>query len=222
MIKILVSGEGKTDMGELNYPYNDPANLKKGPMTYLAEKIIKQATDKTHHIELVAKKTLSEKAKSNRKMKLPGKKSPKKTAYFYKNAYILGKIALEKHEDIAILFRDTDGTQSSSLSNWKERAKSIYNGFKDSGFQNGVAMLPKPTSEAWILCCIQKYQNCEKLEKLSGNESSSKHPKKVFEQITNYTPTTENLVKIACDINQINMPSFNAFKASLEEVITRI
>lgn len=29
MIKILVSGEGKTDMGELNYPYNDPANFKK-------------------------------------------------------------------------------------------------------------------------------------------------------------------------------------------------
>ncbi len=28
MIKVLVSGEGKTDRGELNYPSNDPANFK--------------------------------------------------------------------------------------------------------------------------------------------------------------------------------------------------
>jgi len=76
-------------------------------------------------------------------MKLPGKKSRQKTAYFYKNAYIFGQIALEKREDIAILFRDTDGTQSTSPSNWKERAESIHDGFKDSGFQNGVAMVPK-------------------------------------------------------------------------------
>jgi hypothetical protein len=36
-------------------------------------------------------------------------------------------MALEKREDIAILFRDTDGTQSTSPSNWKERAESIHN-----------------------------------------------------------------------------------------------
>ena len=226
MIKVLVSGEGKTDMGELNYPFNDPANFKKGPMTCLAEKIIKQHTGETPHIELVAKKTLTQKAKNSRKMKLPGKKSRQKTAYFYKKAYILGKIALEKGEDIAILFRDTDGTQSTSPSNWKERADSIHDGFKDSGFPNGVAMVPKPTSEAWILCCLQNYKNCQKLEDLSGNQSSSKHPKKIIEQITGSAPTMEILVEITCkdncDTEQIDMPSFNAFKTCLEEITTRI
>lgn len=73
MIKVLVSGEGKTDQGELNYPSNDPANFKKGPMTCLAEKIIKQCTGETLQIELVAKQTLTQKAKSRRQMKLPGK-----------------------------------------------------------------------------------------------------------------------------------------------------
>jgi len=214
-------------MGELNYPYNDPADFKKGPMTCLAEKIIKQRTGGTPHIELVPKNTLTQKkAKNRRKMKLPGKKSPQKTAYFYKKAYILGQIALEKREDIAILFRDTDGTQSTSPSNWKERAESIHDGFKDSGFQNCVAMVPKPTSEAWILCCLQNYQNCEKLEELSGNESSSKHPKKIIEQITGTVPTMENLVKIACEENcdteQIDMSSFNAFKTCLDKITTRI
>jgi len=226
MIKVLVSGEGKTDMGELNYPDMEPANFNKGPMTCLAEQIIKQRTGEFPHIELIAKKTLTQKAKSSHRMKLPGKKSRQKTAFFYKNAYILGQIALEKQYDIAILFRDTDGTQSSSPSNWKERADSIHDGFKASGFQNGVAMVPKPTSEAWILCCLQKYQNCEKLEKLRGNENSSKHPKKIIEQITGSVPTMEFLVKIACEDNcdteQIDMPSFNAFKTCLEKITTEI
>ena len=197
MIKLLVSGEGKTDLGELNYPYNDPANFKKGPMTCLAEKIIKQCTGETPHIELVAKTTLTQKAKNSRKMKLPGKKSRKKTGYFYKNAYIFGQIALEKGEDIAILFRDTDGTQSTSPSNWKERAESIHDGFKDSGFQNGVAMVPKPTSEAWILCCLQNYKNCDKLEELSGNQSSSKHPT-ICTSNTNDKTVIEQVRHILC------------------------
>jgi hypothetical protein len=154
-------------------------------MTCLAEKLIKDCTGETPLTELAPKTTLTKKAKSSRRMKLPGKKSRQKTAFFYKNAYILGKMALEKQYDIAILFRDTDGTQSTSPSNWKDRANSILDGFKNSGFQNGVAMVPKPTSEAWILCCLQKYQNCEKLEELPGNESSSKHPKKMPEQVCN-------------------------------------
>jgi hypothetical protein len=217
MISLLLSGEGKTDMGELNYA--DPSRFNKGPMTCLAEMIIKHCTDETLDMELIHKSQFTQKAK--RHIKFPGKKADKTTGYFYKNAYLLGQIALEKGSDVAILFRDADGTHSTMPSNWRILVKSILDGFEDSGFQNGVAMVPKPTGEAWILCCLQHYQHCEQLENLPGNQVSSNHPKKIIQQKIGKVPTKETLMEIIylCDTEQINMPSFVSFKNRLEKVI---
>ncbi|MEN8214890.1 MAG: hypothetical protein ABFS56_00620 [Pseudomonadota bacterium] len=53
MIKLLVSGEGKTDMGELNYPYSDLSDLKKGPMIYLIEQIIQNTNNQMAYFGLI-------------------------------------------------------------------------------------------------------------------------------------------------------------------------
>ena len=105
---MLVSGEGKTDLGDLDY--SDPVGFNKGPMACLVEMIIKSCTSETVNIALIHKQVLTKQAKGQKKMKLPGKKNRKTTGYFYKNAYTLGQIALERGCDVAILFRDADGT----------------------------------------------------------------------------------------------------------------
>jgi hypothetical protein len=220
VINLLLSGEGKTDMGEINY--SEPSRFNEGPMACLAKMIIKRCTDEPVEMELIHKSVLTQKAKAQRKVKLPGKKNRQTTGYFYKNAYTLGQIALEKGCDVAILFRDADGTHSTVPSNWRTLVQSILDGFEDSGFQNGVAMVPKPTGEAWILCCLQHYQHCEKLEDLPDNQASSSHPKKRLQQKMGKAPTRETLLEIVCemcDTEQIDMPSFVSFKNGLEKVI---
>lgn len=100
------------------------------------------------------------------------------------------------------------GTNSTSPSNWCILAQSILDGFEDSGFKKGVAMVPKPTSEAWILCCLQHYQHCDKLEDLPGNQVSSNHPKKLIQQKNGTAPTMATLVEIVaekCDTEQIDI-----------------
>lgn len=102
MITVLVSGEGKTDMGELHYPYFDLSALKKGPMIYLIEQIVQQTTNQEACFGLIAKSQLTQETKKLKFGKFPSPKSGKGTAIFYKNAYALGKLALEKQYDIAI------------------------------------------------------------------------------------------------------------------------
>jgi hypothetical protein len=222
MINILVSGEGKTDMGEINYPYSDLSDLKKGPMIYLIEQIIQKTKNQVPNFGLMAKSELTKKTKKLKTYKFPSKKSGKGTAIFFKNAYILGQIAIEQQYDIAILFRDSDSTQSGIAPDWQQRVNSILQGFIASGFKNGVAMVPKLTSEVWILCCLERHQHCNKLENLAGNQVSDKHPKKILEQKIGEKPTLETLIKIVseqCDTNKMFMQSFQEFKIHLERLI---
>ncbi len=59
---------------------------------------------------------------------------------------------------IAVLFRDSDGTASSGRGLWEDKRKSIEDGFGEAGFDYGVPMIPKPKSEAWLLCAFHGYQ----------------------------------------------------------------
>ncbi|WP_175656545.1 hypothetical protein [Burkholderia ambifaria] len=155
-------------------------------MTVLVDNIIEQHykyspldVDKAAY-RFVSKARLVELAKQNKRgMALPGKKHGIDTAYFYVNAWMLGKVAKE-HSDatseacIAVLFRDTDGTNSSPNDLWEVKWKSMVAGFARAQYDYGVPMLPKPKSEAWILCAAQNspYQNCGVLEELSGNDDA--------------------------------------------------
>lgn len=102
-----------------------------------------------------------------------------------KMAWVFGTLAqqieaVEGDCAVAVFFRDSDGTRSIPDGAWAEKWVSIEQGFVRARFERGVPMLPKPTSEAWLLCAAKAapYQNCMALEDLPGNQESERHPKK--------------------------------------------
>ncbi|HEX05203.1 MAG TPA: hypothetical protein ENH10_08645, partial [Bacteroidetes bacterium] len=116
---------------------------------------------------------------------LPGMKRAKETLYFERNARALAIAAQALAREtkdlvIAVLFRDADGTHSSGRGLWENKRDSIVRGFDKEGFSSGVPMVPKPKSEAWLLCAVKStpYQHCKTLENESGNDNSTNPLKK--------------------------------------------
>jgi len=239
----LFSGEGPTDLGTCKNQSNfcQGSDYKHGPMAVMVDQIFEA---KFHYsfIELthygyVSKSTItgrkSELNRSKNKLKLAGAKRPRETMYFYNNARLLARIAQEKAKElkddvVAVLFRDTDITNSSGPGIWSDKFQSVLNGFNDEGFKSGVPMIPKPISEAWILCGLKhKHQGCNSLEKQPG---SNKSPNSLKQQLkkhnNNRSPTRKELNEMVedreVDVDQLGMPSFTTFKKRLEEVFRNI
>jgi hypothetical protein len=162
---------------------------------------------------------------------LPGKKRGKETRYFFNNARILARMAKEKQKEkqdeiVAILFRDADGTASAGRGLWDDKRRSMLDGFEEEGYHRGVPMIPKPKSEAWLLCALKAdpYQNCEDLEDRSGSDHS---PNPLKGELNERLGAGVSLVETLCglieagtiDVDKIQMPSFRAFRARLEEVM---
>jgi hypothetical protein len=62
--------------------------------------------------------------------------------------------------------------------------RSMLTGFEVEHISTGVPMIPKPKSEAWILCALRNnYQHCAKLEDESGNDRS---PNPLKQQLEDY------------------------------------
>jgi hypothetical protein len=97
----------------------------------------------------------------------------------------------------------------------------MIRGFHDEGFERGVPMIPKPKSEAWIICAVKNtpYQGCDALEKRSGNDKSPKALKDELTEILGVLPSREMLCDMVnngtIDNNRIHMPSFKAFRRDL-------
>ncbi len=51
-------------MGELNYPYSDLSDIKKGPMIYLIEQILQNTQNQKAYFGLIAKSQLIQEKKS--------------------------------------------------------------------------------------------------------------------------------------------------------------
>lgn len=224
-LDILLSGEGPSDLGSID----SNGEFKEGPMTCLIKKIIDSFSIKNETEIYFTFKYISRNQISNRTKELPKKKltlsrtSEKKFIFFRKAAIALGLIAKEVSTQIAVYFHDADRTNSEHPKTWEYMIESIETGFLESDFKNGLAMVPKPTSEAWLICCLKKYRNCEQLENLPGNESSDRHPKKILNEIICTEANTEILLEIACekcDVEKIKMPSFIYFKEKLEKVLS--
>ena len=221
---LVLSGEGKTDLGELAYGSDE---FIAGAMYMIVDKIIENRysyspyeTSK-ENIKFVPEVELSKKAKTLRPMKLPSKESKKETAYHHRNARALAIFAKEHDESIAILFHDSDETNSSTNSEWQDKYYSMMYDFEVEEFSKGVAMLPKPKSEAWILCALKNsYHNCDNLENESGNDDSPNSLKKQLETFDlTHEKICEKIQNSEIDIEKINMKSFNIFKKRLEEVV---
>lgn len=243
---LVLSGEGPTDLGSCKTALGicSSADFQPGPMAVLVDQALSPLLgysmlhETPAAVNFISEAGLSEyerQLKDNRRsVVLPGKKGAKETAYFYKNAWALGDLSnsLEQASEdkgIAVLFRDCDGTRSAASSLWQEKWDSMQRGFLRSGYPRGVPMLPKPKSEAWLLCAAKKmpYQNCAALEDLSGNDDSPSAAKKKLDAAFGGHLFGQAL----CDWLEANpfdatqarsMPSYAAFHDRLQEAIADV
>jgi len=161
---------------------------------------------------------------------LPGKKKKRETGYFERNARALAVKAKSLmaelgDEVVSILFRDADGTASTCRGLYEDKRDSILRGFEMEEYAQGVPMVPKPKSEAWLLCALKQnpYQHCDVLENASGNDNSPNDLKTQLDNRMGRRLSAEELTDMArdrtIDVHQIKMTSMKWFKKRLVSVL---
>lgn len=236
----LFSGEGPTDTGVCrdNADQCHSDSFDYGPMAVMVDHIVERRWEysliESLEFGCVSKSRLVAKAvelkQDKRRVRLPGAKRPKELNYFYQNARSLVLCARECEqargcEVIAVLFRDSDGTASAGRGLWRDKWNSMMAGFEDEGFDRGVPMIPKPKSEAWLICALKEhpYTGCEALEERSGNDNSPNSLKDELSGLCDGETHRETLCEMVrerrVDVERISMPSFSAFRERLEQVL---
>jgi hypothetical protein len=203
--------------------------------------IVNQIVEARHHYSLlepghygfVSRGAIEDRASelkaAKKAIRLPGKKRAKETRYFFNNARVLARIAKDregrlKDQVVAVLFRDSD-KETARRGSWETKRQAVLDGFREEGFSRGVPMIPKPASEAWLLCALKQnpYQGCEALEDRSGSPNSPHSLKGELEKRLGHRPTRDELCDMArsgrIDHRRIDMPSFTAFRKRLEAVL---
>ena len=235
----LFSGEGPTDLGlcGADAAMCQGERYEHGPMTVMVDQIVERrhhySLFGTRHYGFVSRRTLVERARelkaAKKATRLPGKKRAKETRYFFNNARVLARIATARQSEladdvVAVLFWDSD-TASAGRGIWEDKRRSMLDGFEEEGFAKGVPMIPRPTSEAWLLCALKNdpYQGCPALEDRSSSGHSPHSLKRELEDLHGHPPSREELAEMVTarvvDVERIDMPSFSAFRSRLEEVI---
>ncbi len=165
-----------------------------------------------------------------KKVRFAGLKGTQGTKFHFKAAELLGRHAhrIEAEENdkvLAVFFRDADATNKTPSTEWQQKWDSICQGFEFAKFERGVPMLPKPKSEAWLLCAFAKnYSACAALEEESGNDASPNSLKRQLIEALEDELGAEALAgKVAAelDVERLDMPSFNTFKTYLVECANR-
>lgn len=237
---LLLSGEGISDLGQcqLGLTQCEDENFQPGPMSWIVDQLVENFQGyefshiESHCVCFVSKTYLTNnKAPSTKKASLPGKKhNSSRESYYHGNARTLARVARQRSEElkqdvIAVLFRDSDGTASAEQGDWVNKYNSILKGFDAENYPFGVAMMPKPKSEAWLLCAVKDnpYQHCRQLEDESGNDRSHNPLKEQLSEALQGNDSAEQINdKIrsnAIDVHRIDMPSFNVFKDNLKQVV---
>lgn len=237
-MKLLISGEGPSDLGTCNNAQGQccDGDFNRGPMAVwlarLWESLLNyNLMDIPESVVYVSEHTLAQKAKESpqRMKRQRGKKQEAETGLFFSNAQQLGLMARQVAVDnetsvMAVLFRDTDGTRSAPGQMWKTKWKSIVDGFASVAFEFGVPMLPKPKSEAWLLCAGQTANHSHAaIESISGNDNSPNSAKKQWDVLMGSTLTAEQEADWCANApadwqNLLTMPSFKAFYDRFQEV----
>lgn len=237
----LVSGEGVGDMGRCQQGTRcESPKFEEGPMAIIVDQLAESALGyELSHLDsglfgFVSERYLTDNRQRARArgMSLPGKKKRKETMYYFENARTLAMLAKEKSQEIdapvvAVLFRDADGTASAGRGEWQDKRNSMIEGFRAAEFDLGVAMLPKPKSEAWLLCAVKQnsYQHCAQLENESGNDASPNSLKKQLSDALNGATSKDDINALLrdkiIDVAQISMPSFDCFKTDLQAAVCK-
>lgn len=234
----LLSGEGAADFGVCKVTTDAEvyaaSEFHHGPIAVLADRIVHERLNysflEAEGCLFVPEGCLNGRSKALGPVKLPGVKRGPETAYYFKNARALAKLAHElaaarETEVVAMLFRDADGTASAGRGMWAEKVQSMQMGFEHEGLKNGIPVVPKPKSEAWILCGLRPStrEANAKLEERSGNDASPNSLKAESEKLLGETPTRERLVDLVSDgtidHRKIDLPSFEEFRRALRHAI---
>ena len=232
---LLLSGEGPTDIGACATAGGECEGqaFSAGPMALLINQIVEPIWEYsplgTGAFTYVSEGVLAAGSKQLRGVALPGLKRPRETAYFYKNARALARMAKARTTPEspvgAVLFRDSDGTLSACNSLWQDKWNSMATGFKAEAFALGVPMVPKPKSEAWLLCAVQQnqYTNCARFENISGNDASPNSAKQHLDDALaargrNHHDVCDMIRDGTVQAARIAMPSYDRFRGRMEEV----
>ena len=243
---LLAFGEGPTDMGRSRnaqaYVHGD--DLEVGPMLRLAHRLLGRHlpdwnTDlfdlqQEHAIPsvLVAKAEMATKTRAG-KFKLLSKEVKQGYLIHSKRAAVLGELAQQSgsltEAQLAIYFHDTDGTNRDPHDP-HDLVQAVNEGFRAAGFAGqGVAMVPQPTSEAWLICSCKPdaYQHCAQLEtQLSGNDRSpARAPKLVLgHHLRNTDYHRGDLLPVvnAIALDRLDMPTFNQCRNDVKQGIHKL
>ncbi|MEI9748862.1 hypothetical protein [Moellerella wisconsensis] len=229
---ILVTGEGSSDMGGSNngQPISTGGSYNLGPMALLVvqllQKIMPDWNEDIMDFELpnnwitcISGNELARQAKGVRKHR-PSTKLKKGFVEHANRATTMAGYAKDNGHQLVFYFHDADKCDFSGLH------QSVILGLNGTDGVHGIPMIPKPTSEAWLICGLKQdpYAHCTALEtQLSGNDAASDNnaPKKVLAQLLGYEATTDQQYELVngIDVTRINMPSYNQFKTDLTTAI---
>ncbi|WP_319784404.1 hypothetical protein [Oceanisphaera sp. IT1-181] len=243
--QLLMTGEGPTDLGGSKSGQHiiHGADLAIGPLATLLLKQLQLLLPEWNSEQLswhqpeqfctlISGSELGKRAKISKRVR-PSKKIPKGYVEHAQRAAELAFHAQANEQQLAIYFHDTDGTRSQLRDDQELQGKlvsAINFGFNVAEFAGkGVAMIPKPTSEAWLICAKkpEPYQHCAALEQtLSGNDRAADRAPKVQlgKLLNNPDFGRDELLQLVDEIDPtcIDMPSFNQLRTDLCRAVTAI
>jgi hypothetical protein len=239
---IVLSGEGPTDLGTRR-PKDTGWEFVPGPMAWIVDKLLNHP-DKLDFsilegqasgyewVSFLGESDLSA-LRYPRPRFFPSDPNTFGSQFHRASAYQLGKhahaVAVERKDAVvAVFFRDSDGTNSAPQTLWRAIFESMRAGFLLSGFSSGVPMVPRPKSEAWMLCGLLKRndarRNCSRLEETPGNDASPNSLKSSLARHLGYEPTSEQQAELVSSGHispeLIDLPSFTAFRDELDRAYT--
>lgn len=241
-MRLLISGEGPSDLGACNNAQGQctDEHYNRGPMAVWLARLWEESLnynllDIPEAVVFVSETALDQQSKlaGKRMQSLRGKKQSAETGLYFNNARQLGMMAKQLAADgqvpvMAVLFRDADGTRSAPGQLWQTKWDSILNGFSAATFDFGVPMLPKPKSEAWLLCAGKTGRHSHaSLEAISGNDDSPQSAKKQLDEFFGGHQAADQLADWCQEnpadwSNLLTMPSFKAFFERFQEVATSL
>lgn len=239
---LVLSGEGPTDLGCCRAPVDHCASddFAAGPLAIIVDRLAEPTLGyrplQVHpaSVHYVSKAWLERRARAGKQRGFAfiGKKRDQETGYFYVAAWMLGEIALAleaEHADlgIAVLHRDSDDRSDQPDGLWERKFISMQHGFLRAGHPRGVPMLPRPISEAWLLCAARPTMaDCSALE---DESASAKSPRPLKQQLDDALGGHRNAVAVAEWIDGSlhadklgTMPSFARFRAVLDRALASL
>jgi len=170
-----------------------------------------------------------------RDLRVRGVTDKTETEALLQNSFCLANYAKAKGDAVGLVyFKDSDRTNTAPHNRWSKMVSAIYLGFSKADYKWGVAMVPRPKSEAWLLAYYQKndphqheYNQCARFEDMPGNDGSPNSLKaelkrlcgcegNVYEEVI-----TEEAIRMI-DWDRIDMPSFITFRECFENVLAGI